>query len=231
MNTHPCILVLTLALTGWAGADLPKKVLPTKYSTLVTNSPFTSKPPPPVGADPVDELADYALGGVSPIIGGWHVTLLNKKKPDERITLDSDRPREGFKILGVTRKPGDPLGTVVRLTIGSSTGTVGFDEKLLTLAAPPAPKAAPKLPPGSHPQAQPPAAPTGRPAAHSGWCRPAGPASPAGPIKFIQSPSGPPRRPLDLASYPQFTVLFHVLPPFHRSAPPRLGARLGSTTC
>jgi hypothetical protein len=159
MNTHPCILVLTLALTGWAGADLPKKVLPTKYSTLVTNSPFTSKPPPPVGADPVDELADYALGGVSPIIGGWHVTLLNKKKPDERITLDSDRPREGFKILGVTRKPGDPLGTVVRLTIGSSTGTVGFDEKLLTLAAPPAPKAAPKLPPGIHPQAQPQAQP------------------------------------------------------------------------
>ena len=155
MNTQPRMLLLTLALTGWAAADLPKKVPPTKYSTLVSNSPFTSKPPPPEPGPTVNPLEDYALGGVSPIVGGWHVTLLNKKKPDERITIDSDRPKEGIKILGVTRKPGDPLGTVVRLTMGSSTGTVGFDEKLLTLAAPPAPKVAPKLPPGIHPQAQP----------------------------------------------------------------------------
>ena len=39
--------------------------------------------------------------------------------------MDSDKPpTEGFKILKVTRKPGDPLGTTVRMNSGSMTGNV-----------------------------------------------------------------------------------------------------------
>lgn len=146
------MLLLLPALAGWAAADLPKKAPITKYTGLWMNSPFTSKPPPAEGGTEANPLEDYALAGVSPISSGYRVTLLNKKKPDERITVDSDKPGGGFKILAVTRKPGDPLGTVVRMSSGSLTGSVAFDEKLLTLVPAPAAAPQPKLPPGVQPQ-------------------------------------------------------------------------------
>lgn len=150
MQTPSRILLLNLALTltVWAVADLPKKAPITKYTGLWTNSPFTSKPPPPEAGPVVNPLEDYALVGVSPVGAGYRVTMMNKKKPEERITVDSDRPREGFQILEVTRKKGDPLGTVVQMKSGESTGTISFDEKLLTLVAAPVAKAPPKAPPG-----------------------------------------------------------------------------------
>lgn len=138
MKPVPSILLATLALAGTVAADVPVKAPPTKYRTLWENSPFTSKPPPPEEGPVANPLEDYALGGVSPISGGYRVTLLNKKKPEERITVDTDNPKSGFKILSVTRKSGDPLGTIVRMSSGALTGTVAFDDKLLTLAPPPA---------------------------------------------------------------------------------------------
>ena len=152
-------VLLLLALTGVAAADLPKKAPLSRYTSLWTNSPFTSKPPPPEAGPENNPLDDYALIGVSPINddNGYRVTLINKKKPDERITVDSDETVSGFKILGVTRKPGDPLGTVVRMSSGSMTGTVSFEENLLTVAAAKAPpQAAPPQVPGQPPQPVPP---------------------------------------------------------------------------
>jgi hypothetical protein len=145
--SHPALFLL--ALTGVALADLPKKAPLSRYTNLWSNSPFTSKPPPPDSPDAPNPLDDYSLIGVSPIGGtGYRVTLINKKKPEERITVDSDKPvKDGFKVLEVLRKAGDPLGTTVRMNSGSITGTVAFDTKLLTLAA--APKAAPQ--PGQPP--------------------------------------------------------------------------------
>ena len=141
MNTTIQVIIATLALVGWAAADLPRKAPLTKYSRLWTDSPFTSKPPPPEPGEEVNPLEDYALCGVSPISSGYRVTLLDKKNPEKRITVDSDKPREGFKIISVTRKEGDPLATTVRMSSGSVTGTVSFDEKHLTPTAPQAPKA------------------------------------------------------------------------------------------
>jgi hypothetical protein len=150
MPTALRILLLVPALVGWVAADVPRKAPITKYAGLWTNSPFTSKPPPPEQGPVVNPLEDYALGGVSPIKSGYRVTLLNKKKPEDRIVVDSDKPRDGFKILSVTRNAGDPLGTVVSMSSGSVTGTVTFDKALLTLAPPPVAK--PQLPPGVQPQ-------------------------------------------------------------------------------
>lgn len=147
---------LLLAFAGLASADLPKKVPLTRYSGLWVNSPFTSKPLVQGDAPVNNPLDEYALIGVSPIGGaGYRVTLINKKKPDERITVDSDSAKTGFKILEVIRKAGDPLGTVVRMSSGSMSGTVSFDQKLLTLAAAPAAKA-PGQPPGQAAQPNPP---------------------------------------------------------------------------
>ena len=91
-------------------------------------------------------LDDYALIGVSSIgkISGtesYRVTLINKKKPEDRITVTSGDTKSEFQILGVVPKPGSPLDTVVKMSSGSMTGTVAFDEKLLTIAA-----AVPKAP-------------------------------------------------------------------------------------
>lgn len=129
-----------LALTGVALAETPKKAPLSKYTRLWTDSPFTTKPVIDDNKVEVNPLEDYALVGVSPIADGFRVTLMNKKTPDERIYVESGKTVEGFKILEVVKKAGDPLGTVVRMMSGTMTGTVAFDEKLLTLktAAPPA---------------------------------------------------------------------------------------------
>jgi hypothetical protein len=160
MSTASRIILLTLAITGWVVAKPPVKQPLQSYSSLWNNSPFTSKPVITDGPPPANILDDYALLGVSPISGGYRVTLINKKKPEERLTVDSDRPsKDGFKVLAVTRKSGDPLGTVVRMMSGTVTGTVSFDDKLLTVAAPPAakpqPHAQPAIPGQPQPQLQP----------------------------------------------------------------------------
>ena len=147
MKTAPRVFLLTLALTSWAAADLPKKAPLTKYAGLMNNSPFTDKPIPPPPPETVNPLEDLALIGVSPISSGYRVTLLNKKEPEKRIFVSSDDQDSEYKILEVTRKPSEPgkpsnpLDTVVRMQAGKITGSVSFDDKLLVLSAP---KAAPK---------------------------------------------------------------------------------------
>lgn len=173
MHSAPRILLLSLALIGWATADLPKKAPISRYTGLWTNSPFTSKPPPPDAGPTVNPLEDYALVGVSPIgasptgDSNYRVTLLNKKKPEERVVVDSDNPKSTFKILKINRKPGDPLGTVVHMSSGAVEGDVSFDEKLLVLAIAPAakvnPKAQPGVPPVPVPQPQIPGQPQRQP--------------------------------------------------------------------
>jgi len=157
---HPVILLLALA--GLAVADLPKKAPLSRYSGLWTNSPFTSKPPPSDQGPENNPLDDYALIGVSPIGGtGYRVTLINKKKTDERITVDSGSTKTEFKIIEVIRKDGNPLGTTVKMSSGTKVGTVAFDDKLLSLVAAPAAKAPQpgQIPqngiPGQQPQVQP----------------------------------------------------------------------------
>ena len=158
-----------LALAGSLAADVPEKVPYTKYSGLWTNSPFTSKPPPAEAGPENNPLDDYALIGVSSLGDKkYRVTIINKKKPDEpRIYVESDRESKGFKIVGVTRKPGDPTGTVVSMTSGSMKGTVSYDQKLLALAAV-VPKAPPQQPnqqimPGQPPVPGQPGAPQRQP--------------------------------------------------------------------
>ena len=155
MKTAHRILLSTLAVVSWATAEVPKKAPITKYISLWTNSNITDKPTPVDSGPPPNPLEDYALLGVSPISSGYRVTLINKKKPDDRVTVNSDDTKGDYKILEVTRKPGDPLGTVVRMQAGPVTGTVSFDDKLLVIAAPkaaPKPAAAPPVPAIQPPQ-------------------------------------------------------------------------------
>ena len=158
-----------LALAGSLAAEVPEKVPYTKYSGLWTNSPFTSKPPPAEAGPENNPLDDYALIGVSSLGDKkYRVTIINKKKPEEpRIYVESDRESKGFKIVGVTRKPGDPTGTVVSMTSGSMMGNVSYDQKLLTLTAvvpkAPAPQPGQQIMPGQPPVPGQPGAPQRQP--------------------------------------------------------------------
>ena len=143
------IPLLLLGVTGWSLAEVPKKRPKSAYAGLWTNSPFTTKPPPAAAAAIANPLDDYALSGVAPIPGGYRVTLLNKKNPEQRIVIPDDT---NFRVIAVNYQTGSPLGTTVRLVTGGKEGVVAFDEKLLTL------KAAPAAPPQQH-QGQPPGAP------------------------------------------------------------------------
>lgn len=140
MKPSFCTLLMAFAMAGVSHAEVPQKAPLTKYQKLWQFSPFTAKPVGITG--PIyNPLEDYVLLGVSPIKEGYRVTLLNKKNPAEsRIVVETHKPAKGFEVLGVIRQKGNPRGTVVKLSREGSTGTVGFEEKFLTLT--PAPAAA-----------------------------------------------------------------------------------------
>jgi hypothetical protein len=153
MNPLAAIPVLLL-LPAVAFAGAPQKKNVTSYSPLWTNSPFTSKPPPPDRGPELSAFDDWALGGVSEIEGGYMVTLLHKKNAGEnqiiRPSGTISTAKDGMKYL----KPGDPgsfkvervdfgksswKDTSVQLSSGGRTGAVKFDEKLIAPAASAAP--------------------------------------------------------------------------------------------
>ena len=150
----PSLLILP-AFIAVLHAGVPQKQPLGNYNRLWTNSPFTSKPPI-VGAGPIaNPLEDYALLGVSPIANGHRVTLINKKQADQRITVETGKTSaDGFSITKVNREAGQPLNTTVEMASGSMRGTVSFDEKLLTIAAPPPTAPAAQAPGQVPPQAQ-----------------------------------------------------------------------------
>jgi len=156
MKLFQLLLALLLFALPASAAELPRTAPLTKYAGLWNNSPFTSRPVivAPEAPPEVNPLEDYALIGVSPVADGFRVTLINRNDPAKRIVVDSSRPKanEDIKILGIDRQPGLPLATTVRLSMGRSTGTVGFERSLLTLTPPPAAAPPqPNLPPGANP--------------------------------------------------------------------------------
>lgn len=127
-------------------ADVPSKPADTKYSTLWSNSPFTSKPPPPPPGDVDEAFADWTLGGVSSVEGGYMITLLHKKNAGEtqiirprgiqKTTADKIEWLETgapgtFKLDKVERGKGGWKDISVHLTSGGKSGVVRFDDKNL----------------------------------------------------------------------------------------------------
>jgi hypothetical protein len=149
------LFLFPLALAAAASADVPQKVALTRYIQLWSDSPFTRKPviEQQVESTPLD---DYALGGVSPVDGGYFVILLNRKKPDEKIIVQPGQPSE-FRVMEVRAGDTGPLSTTVLVGAGGKSKLLSFDEKLLALKAAPTSKQ-PQTPGGQTPQ-QPPGQP------------------------------------------------------------------------
>lgn len=134
----PLLLILP-ALVAVLRAEVPQKQPLENYAKLWMDSPFTAKPPPSSAGPIANPLNNYALLGVSPIgAEKYRVTLADKKQPEKRIVVESGKTSpEGFVIDKVTRKAGDPLGTVVEMSSGAQKGVVSFDPNLLKITAPP----------------------------------------------------------------------------------------------
>jgi len=137
--------ILALAFSAsLAQAGPPSPVSLSRYSSLWNDSPFTTKPivEGPIAVNPFE---DYALGGVTPLDGGaYMVTLLNKKKPEERISIPGNTL--GFKVVEVHKGTKGPLSTTAVITNGVKTGQIGFDDKLLVIKAAAPPKGQPGQP-------------------------------------------------------------------------------------
>jgi hypothetical protein len=189
MKFHSLLFLAGIGTSVAVLADVPQKVQPNKYAMLWTNSPFTSPPPPPPPEEESNPLDDYVLLGVSPIANGYRVTMLNRKTPDQRITVEPGN--EKYQVVSVTRRRGDPLGTVVRMSAGTKQGDVTFDENLLTLTPPPAaPQQQQQQQPGQQQRGQPqvvPGAP-GQPNPVQGRPRVMPPGAPGAPAAIQRQP-------------------------------------------
>ena len=146
-----------LALAAVASADVPQKVPLTRYIQLWSDSLFTRKPVIEQQAE-TTPLDDYALGGVSPVDGGYFVILLNRKKPEEKVIIQPGQPSE-FRVMEVRSGDTGPLSTTVLVGAGTKSKVLSFDEKLLTLKAAPTGGKQPQTPggqaaPGNQPPGQ-----------------------------------------------------------------------------
>ncbi|HEX5789861.1 MAG TPA: hypothetical protein VFY13_01855 [Luteolibacter sp.] len=138
MNPLQHLSLICLGLLALARADVPAEPNADKYRSLWENSPFTPKPVT-TGPTQVNILSNYVLLGVSPIPEGYRVTLKNKRQPnDPPIVVKSHRPVNGFSIEEVIFNKNERFGTVVRMAVGASVGTVGFDREFLKTLRPPA---------------------------------------------------------------------------------------------
>jgi hypothetical protein len=117
-------------------AEAPRKPLPSRYTSLHTSSPFTTPAPPVITDIPIiNPLEDWALVGVTKFPDGYFVILANKKKPDEKTVIQPGMPSD-FEVLEVIEDSKDYTQTIVRLKYGTSTGSVTFDKKNLTVKTP-----------------------------------------------------------------------------------------------
>ena len=141
------ILLLSLLFAASALADAPNQLRLTDYQKLWTDSPFTSKPPPPAPPGPAaNPLEDYALGGISKLADGYYAILLNKKDPSDKVVIRPGSDGD-FKVVEVQWSEGNWKDTVVTIQSGNQRGTVAFEDKLLAVKT-----AAPEKPTGAKPQ-------------------------------------------------------------------------------
>ncbi|QJE98254.1 hypothetical protein [Luteolibacter luteus] len=140
-------MVAVLLSAGLASAEIPRKAERDTYSKLWEASPFTTKPINPLKPESSSPMADWTLGGVSEIHGGYVVTLVHKKnagesmiiRPDGVQKTSADKIERGitpgeagtFKLDRVDYGQGGWKDISVHLSDGARLGVVRFDEKNL----------------------------------------------------------------------------------------------------
>jgi hypothetical protein len=162
-------IIIFAACAGLASADVPRKKPVNQYNLLWTRSPFTTPPPlqepPPEG----NSFEGWALGGISPVKGGYMISIINTKKqgesqvirPDgtveltypDHVDLGKAGEKEAFSLVRVDYGKKSWADTAVVLSSGGKTGTLHFDETQMVPKAAAAPAAPAAAPPGAVPPA------------------------------------------------------------------------------
>lgn len=143
MHSTAISVLSVLATTGAVFADVPQKAPLGRYQALWHSSPFTSKPSCDLPTVAETAHDDFTLGGVSPIPGGYRVTILPKTGKLDRIHLDSGETVSGITIQRVEFDESDPLNTIVYLKSGALSAPLRFDRQ--ALSSKPQPKSAPAI--------------------------------------------------------------------------------------
>jgi hypothetical protein len=138
MHSASIPLIIALAASGAALAGVPEKAPIARYQSLWLASPFTAKPTCELPPEAVTAHDDFTLGGVSPIPGGYRVTIFPKTGNLDRILLDSGETVAGIAIHRVEFNAADPLDTVVYLKSGALTAPLRFDRQALDSKSQPA---------------------------------------------------------------------------------------------
>lgn len=145
----PLLSIIAVSISaGLASAEVPKKAPLTTYTKLWTDSAICSKPIPTAGPEKISPMADWSLGGVSEVTGGYMVTLVHKKNAGESMVIRPDgvqktsadkiergiTPGEAgtFKLDRVEYGEGGWKDISVHLTGTAGSGVVRFDENNLT---------------------------------------------------------------------------------------------------
>jgi len=127
--SHFLTLVSILALlTLGLEAALPKNPSISEYSLLLGRSPFKIKKQ--VLNTPEIIINDsLTLRGVSMFDDGWFVTVVDRKKPKERIFLREGAAEnsKGLKLIKVDKNADDYLKTTVIVTNGGRQMTIGYN--------------------------------------------------------------------------------------------------------
>ncbi len=139
MKAIAAVSLLTLLASAAASRALepPKQAPLTRYAQLWTQSPFTTPAPPPPAAEEPNPFEGMVLRGIIPLDnGGYIITIFDKKDPTKLTRIDTERKDAEYIVDKVEREQGNRMGTLVHLTKGSMSGSVGYDETLSVVKAP-----------------------------------------------------------------------------------------------
>jgi len=129
-------LMFTSSLSIVSAFDPPKARKKSDYYHLHQNSPFTEKPEKAAGPkiEVKNDLDDWTLIGFTKATTGNTATILNTKKQDERVTVDSNTLKEdGFRILEIDHNLESFHKSRVHIQKGKHQKWIEFDKEYLVL--------------------------------------------------------------------------------------------------
>jgi len=118
-----------LAFAQEAEPPIPQAHPASRYQRIWENSPFELEAPPPTGPAGPGFADHLTLVGITKVKGITVVTLLDKQSA-KSFDLREGETKDSFRIVEVSPQR-DPSQTLVKLTNGQETATVGYDKKLL----------------------------------------------------------------------------------------------------
>lgn len=113
----------------------PRKPAASQFNILVAKSPFTIRATSE-GTRSLSPLEkEWGLGSIRPNTGGtgWSVTLINKKDRKKRLRFVPGFSPEGYELLEVKQDTKSPKASEVKVSDGSQTAWISYDENLIKL--------------------------------------------------------------------------------------------------